>query len=136
MAAVANDHLIPSEDEEQMLIFAWRDVAMNTMPDLEYLFAVPNGGKRSITTAKRMKATGTMAGVPDMCLPVAKGGYFGLWIELKRVKGGKVSVEQARWLKALDRAGYYACVCHGADEAINVIRKYLRMPDTVSKRSE
>lgn len=64
--------------------------------------------------------------MPDICLPVAKGGYNGLYIELKRVANGRVSEEQKRWLNALHEKGYAAEVCYGADDAIKMIMKYLK----------
>lgn len=44
-------------------------------------FHVPNGGKRSLTTAKKMKAAGVRKGIPD--IPIAIEGGRVLWIELK-----------------------------------------------------
>src|SRR5262245_64718583 len=47
-------------------------------------FAIPNGGARDVITAGRLKAEGVRAGVPDVCLPVARAGYHGLFLEVKR----------------------------------------------------
>ncbi len=60
-----------------------------------------------------------------MCLPVARNGYHGLYIELKRQKGGTVSETQKSWITALAEQGYKAVVCRGADEAIGTIKEYL-----------
>ena len=65
------------------------------------------------------------AGVPDIFLPVASGIYHGLFIEMKRAKGGTVSEAQNEWITRLIRQGYAVLVCHGADEAICMIREYL-----------
>ena len=64
-------------------------------------------------------------GVPDLCLPVARGGYHGLYIELKRAVGGILSDEQKWWIDELKSQGYAAIVCHGAEEAIRTIKEYL-----------
>ena len=72
-----------------------------------------------------MKAEGQRQGVPDLTLPVPSGSYHGLFIELKRVKGGRVSPEQKDWLAFLSGQGYRAEVCKGAVEAIAVINEYL-----------
>ena len=40
-----------------------------------------------------------------MCLPVARGQYHGLYIELKTQKG-KVQKNQNEWLIALNKEGY------------------------------
>lgn len=117
--------IIPTEDAEQARIFEWAFWERGAMPELDMLFAVPNGGYRNKATAGRMKATGTKPGVPDMCLPVPVGKYHGLYIELKRQKGGTVSAAQKMWILKLNQQGYLARVCHGADEAINLIKAYM-----------
>lgn len=42
--------------------------------------------KRDKATAVALKRQGVKAGVPDICLPVARNGYHGLHIELKAGK--------------------------------------------------
>lgn len=113
------------EDREQEKVFWWADVRQKQHPELRLLHACPNGGWRSPATAALLKRTGVKPGVPDMCLPVARQGYHGLFIELKREKGGRVSVDQKRWLLALSQEGYKACLCRGADEAIAKLKEYL-----------
>lgn len=61
-----------------------------------------------------------------MILPVARKGYHGLAIELKRKVGGKLSTEQAQWLDALNAQGWYAVVCKGATESIRLLQAYLQ----------
>ena len=117
---------VPKEDAEQVIIFEWANWNMNKHPELALLYAIPNGGKRSIKTARMLKATGVKAGVPDMCLPVPRYPYHGLYIELKRRKGGRVSEKQSEWLQVLMKEGYKTCVCYGSDEAIQVIEDYLK----------
>lgn len=116
---------VPHEETEQRTIFQWAAWISGTLPEVGMLYAVPNGGKRPIQVARAMKATGQKPGVPDMCLPVARGGYHGLYIELKRIKGGKVSRDQAEWIQALTAQGYLAKVCLGSDQAIQLITDYL-----------
>lgn len=116
---------IPSEDAEQMQLMRWVDLMRNRHPELKMLFHIPNGGSRGKAEAGRFRAMGVKSGVPDLCLPVAVGGYHGLYIELKRVKGGRVSEEQAAWITGLRARGYAAEVCHGWEEAAGVILRYL-----------
>ena len=92
---------------------------------LALLHAIPNGGKRSKSEAARMKAAGVKPGVPDMFLPVAREGCHGLYIELKRRDGGRVSTEQTAWMEALARQGYKTALCHGWDAAREEIQRYL-----------
>ena len=116
---------VPLEDAEQRVIFQWAVMETAARPELGLLYAIPNGGKRAIKTAIALKAQGVKAGVPDMCLPVAREGYHGLYIELKRQKGGTVSETQKSWITALAGQGYKAVVCRGAEDAIGTIKNYL-----------
>ena len=118
---------VPTEAQEQKAIFQWVEYARGNHPDLCMLFAIPNGGSRHPAEARNLKLTGVRSGVPDMFLPVARGGYHGLFIELKRVKGSTVEPMQKVWIDALSRAGYMAVVCRGAASAIETIEEYLGM---------
>ena len=125
MKRTYNPPVIPLEEIEQEHVFLWASMEERAYPELAMLYAIPNGGKRAIKTAIALKAQGVKSGVPDMCLPVARGGYHGLYIELKRQKGGVVSETQREWIAALNTQGYKAIICHGAEEAIEQIRGYL-----------
>lgn len=113
---------IPTEHWEQMQLFDWAE----NLPELAVMYAIPNGGHRDIRVAVRLKEEGVKAGVPDICLPVPRGGKHGLYIELKRRKYGRVSADQLRWLEALTREGYACAVCCGWEQARDVINDYLR----------
>ena len=89
------------------------------------VFHIPNGGYRNAREAANLKRQGVKAGVPDLCIPVAKGGYHGLYIEMK-TKKGKLSDKQKAWLSLLHDQGYAACVAYGAGQAIDIIAKYIR----------
>ena len=114
------------EDVEQAALFRWAAYMSGTWPELERMFHVPNGGSRNKIEAARLKMQGVKAGVPDICLPVARGCYHGLFIELKKREGGRVSKEQREWVEYLDKAGYCAAVCHGWDAARALIERYMR----------
>ena len=73
-----------SEHSEQAALFRWAAMQSKSIPALALLLAIPNGGARSLTTGGRLKAEGVKAGVPDIVLPVPRGSYASLWIELKR----------------------------------------------------
>lgn len=118
--------LLPTEEEEQILLFSWAKLQANTYPELSLLYHIPNEGKRSIQAGARLKTVGLSGGVPDICLPVARSGYNSLYIELKRQKGGKLSENQRLWLEKLNKAGNLAVRCDGFDEAKAVILRYLK----------
>lgn len=113
-----------SEHDEQCALIEWRDRFASHYPPLARLFHIPNGGKRDQATAARLKAEGVTAGVPDLCLPVARQGYHGLYIEMKAA-GGRVSSEQRQWLAAAAADGYMAVVCRSWPEAARIIARYL-----------
>lgn len=113
-----------SESAEQMALFRWAAYQTGAMPELKLLYHIPNGGKRDISTAKRLKAEGVKAGVPDVCLPVARGKYHGLYIELKAGKN-KTTKNQEEWLNALSENGYMTKVCYGWEESSEAIKEYL-----------
>ena len=113
----------PTESQEQKALFDWwRAYARNTPL---VMLHIPNGGARNAITGSRMKAEGVTAGVPDILLAVPRQGCHGLWIELKRRKGGRVSEAQEHVMARLRQAGYRVEVCKGWWEAREVIENYL-----------
>lgn len=111
-----------TEAQEQTMIFNWAKYN----PELKWLFAIPNGGNRSIIEATHLKYQGVKKGVSDMCLALPKGKYHGLFIELKAGKN-KPSAEQKEFISYANDQGYLAKVCYGHEEAINLIEKYLNL---------
>lgn len=113
------------EHNEQVSLMAWAEWAAIDRPELALLFAIPNGGARDAVTGAKMKAEGVKRGVPDLFLPVARNGYHGLFIEMKRRDGGRITPEQQRWIDRLTEQGYRVVVCYGRDEAETAIVTYL-----------
>jgi hypothetical protein len=116
---------VVTEDFEQELVLRWATGQTDTWPELVLLYHVANGGKRGKREAAKLKRMGVKAGVPDLCLPVARGGFHGLYVEMKRLDGGRVSTEQTAWLAALHAAGHCVAVAEGHEQAIAVIKDYL-----------
>ena len=117
--------VIPTEAQEQTAVFNWAAVMVRRWPELRLLHHIPNGGSRNAREAHNLRMQGVKAGIPDIFLPVARGGWHGLYIEMKRRKGGRLSDEQAAMLEALREQGYCAWVCKGANDAIELITEYL-----------
>lgn len=111
----------PTEHQEQCAVIAWAD----THPLACMIFAIPNGSHKSPAMAAKFQREGLRKGYPDLGLDVARKGFHGLRIELKRVKGSKTSEEQEDWRDFLLSQDYAAHICKGADEAIRVIKDYL-----------
>ncbi|MBO5449790.1 MAG: VRR-NUC domain-containing protein [Ruminococcus sp.] len=125
------------EHAEQAALFCWTDFATHDrritqvvvfgekMSVLDFLHAIPNGGYRNKTTAAKLKAEGVKPGVPDICLPYPVGEFHGLYIEMKRESGGRLSDRQKIWIAYLQSQNYAACVCNGFEEARDVLLAYL-----------
>ena len=93
------------------------------------MFHIPNGGSRNKIEAHNLKKQGVKAGVPDICLPVPRGKYHGLYIELKYGKN-KPTAAQLCWLNNLNMQGYAVAICWGWEKAKDVIIAYLNCNDT------
>lgn len=113
-----------AEAVEQEMLFRWRDYAIKQYPGIELMFHIPNGGSRHPVEAARLKAQGVKAGVSDIFLPVPRNEYHGLWIEMKREKGGRVTEAQTEWIARMREQGYCAVVAHGFEEAKGAIERY------------
>ena len=115
------DKKSPSEHAEQATLVQWLAIAHPTVR----IFAIPNGGRRGKLEAMRLQLEGVSPGVPDLMLPTPRGKHHGLFIEMKRTKGGRTSTEQKDWIAYLNAQGYRAVVCKGFEEAKNEIECYL-----------
>lgn len=105
---------IPNESQEQIWLLKWsqQPSVRREHPELKYLYHIPNerSDKRQAAILKKM---GVKRGVPDLCLPVARGKYHGIYIEMKRSDGGRVSDDQIWWKEQLEANGYACQICNG-----------------------
>ena len=113
-----------SEHDEQCAVIDYCTALCGRIPELSLLYAIPNGGKRNVVTAVRLKKEGVKPGVPDLCLPIARNGYHGLYIEMKAGKN-KATKTQKWWHEQLREQGHAVVVAYGAGEAIEAIEQYL-----------
>lgn len=130
-----NKPTVPTESVEQQCLFRWAIYQSGKYPELSLMYHVPNEGKRTRATGGRMRAEGLKAGVPDICLPVPRGAFHGLYIEMKRQKGNTTTDNQDFWLDELSKQGYKAEVCRGWEAAAVVIEKYLRLERAKNENS-
>ena len=122
-----------TEHEEQSKVISWANelVAMGVI-ELAALYAITNQNilfskiskTHRMQAINYMKAEGLKKGVPDLHLPVSRGGYNSLYIEMK-AKNGKPSKEQEVWADRLSGYGNLVIYCWGAGEAIQVLSDYL-----------
>lgn len=118
------------EHLEQAALFEWAALAVGQYPELDMLFAVPNGGHRHPAVAARLKAEGVKASIPDIFLDVPRQGYHGLRIELKAPGGngerrGELKQAQLDRLNAYAEHGYLAVARWGWEAARNTLIDYL-----------
>lgn len=142
-----------SEDAEQTALFCWVRMAISfgvavadskeayeikgwaaehkdsPVDILGLLFAIPNGGARDPKVGAILKATGVKPGVSDIFFPAPLHGLHGLWIEMKKAKGGTESLEQKWWGAQMQEQGYGYVVCHGWIEARAIILQWLGIDD-------
>jgi len=109
---------LPSEHEEQAGFVQWFRAKWPRV----LIFAIPNGGKRNISTAKKLKAEGVVPGVPDLFIPA-----WGIWIEMKRQKGGRTSSDQDGMISYLENVGHHVIVGYGAADASDKLLSLLNM---------
>lgn len=108
------------------MVFDWAALASRAYPELAWLYAIPNAAKRSARAAQWMKAEGLRPGVPDVCLPVPRGGFGALYIEHKRL-GAKPTPEQSRWLHHLALLGNRCIISHSFDSTRAALLEYLKL---------
>lgn len=136
-----------TEHGEQAAFFDWVLRNQTRLPQLECLYAIPNGAATARTgtrnadgswnwskgsrQALKLKAEGLRPGMPDIHLPVSGYGsnseYKGLWLEFKR-PGNKPSDDQVRMAKILRFRGHRVEVVFTAEQAINLVEEYLCVP--------
>jgi hypothetical protein len=123
------------EHTEQVAVINWAKLNEGKYPQLRNLFAIPNGGHRHIGTAKKLKAEGVKAGVPDLCLGCQGGEsvvpclgrvkrYGAMFIEMKFGKN-KPDSNQRDWIKRLRDENYKCAVCYSFEEARDEILNYM-----------
>ena len=122
----------------------WIEYARYNALDYRLFFTIPNqgrggGNKNSdnpeerkrwfmhMKRGKKMKAEGLRRGVPDYTLAIARGGFHGLFIELKE-EAGRVSPDQKEMMALLTGEGYKCVVAYSAREATDAIEEYLKRP--------
>lgn len=121
-----------SERHHQQAVIKWSQQrsVREQWPELALLHHIKNETTGGAAEVAADKAMGVKKGVPDLCLPVARGGYHGLYIEMK-TPSGKTSDAQRWWVNHLMDYGYYAVVCHGYDAAVHILTWYLSLPKEV-----
>lgn len=114
-----------TELSEQQAVIDWCVINSGRFPELKTIYHIPNEGKRSRMGGNELRAAGLKAGVPDLCLPVSRGGWNALYIEMKKDRTCRCTKEQLNFQTMLAHQGNFCCIAYGADEAIFAIKQYL-----------
>lgn len=125
-----------TEHGEQSALFCWCNLptVRAQYPELAtpLFFAIPNGGSRGDTqfsamiVGGKLKAEGVKAGVSDCFLAVPRGGYHGLFIEMKRrgkIKGA--TKDQKEFGAMVQKNGYGFIVCDSWQMARDILIQYM-----------
>jgi hypothetical protein len=106
------------EEQEQKLLVQWLE-----LKKIKYSAIAHSTFTKSIKQKVKNKAMGLKKGVPDMMILLKDKLLF---IEMKRIKTGKVSPEQIEWLEMLNKIdGVHTFVAYGAEEAIKFVNSHL-----------
>lgn len=117
MAAKKSTSFPPSEHQEQASFVHW---FRHQFPRV-LIFAIPNGEHRSVSVGKRLKAEGVVRGIPDLFIPA-----LGVWIEMKRIEGGRLSKEQRETIRYLEGIGQTVIVGRGAQDASRQLLHWIK----------
>lgn len=112
------------EHAEQVALCRWLDFRQ-----IPYA-AIPNGGHRHVAVARKLKAEGVKAGVPDVVLfkpSLHEGITKHVMVELKRphmrgVPKGRTSVPQREMHEVLRNNAWIVVVAFGFDDAIKQLQ--------------
>ena len=124
-----------TERQHQQHVIKWAKEHSEEFPELNLLYHIPNERICSPKYGKLLKLAGVKAGVPDLCLPVARAGFHGLYLEMKAPEG-RLSASQKEWLTLLTAQGYQTAACYSWVEAVEILQKYLTQPEAVMNRRE
>lgn len=118
-----------SEDQHQINVIKWtqQPTVRERWPELKLLYHIPNERKCDPRQGKKLRLMGVRRGVPDLHLPVPRGRYHGLYIEMK-TETGSMTEDQKWWMKELKGQGNAYALCHGWEVATRILEWYMTLP--------
>jgi hypothetical protein len=121
-----------TEEAHQQALFCMCAMNLKKYPELRWFHAIPNGGARGDSVRSNMirgaqlKASGVKPGICDTFLPVKRGQWSGLYIEMKKPGHLKnTSKEQKEYIDFVRSQGYAALVCDNWSDAWQALELYL-----------
>lgn len=128
-----------TEFGEQCALFCWCALpeTRDRYPDAIKLYSTHQNFTDAVKGA-RAKQAGIRAGVADIFLPVAMGGFHGLYLELKidylhpvnlaKKRRGVISQAQKDFAGQVEADGFKWVCCDGWQGAVMAIEIYLSFP--------
>lgn len=122
-----------TEHDIQSAVILWAIRHEGEYPELKWLYSslngifIPGSPATRARIIKHMKQEGMKKGISDLCLPVARGGFHGLYIELKRDEGSKIQPEQIEFMEFVATQGYCDKICIGYQETVEALEWYLNL---------
>jgi hypothetical protein len=113
-----------SEHLTQAAFFSW--LAYKKLDGVELAHAIPNGGLRPGKAGAMLKAEGVKAGVPDVYIPIARGGYIGLAIEFKHGDNNPSAAQKER-IDKMQKEGWCVVICWSWEAAAKIVQGYTGM---------
>jgi len=123
-----------AESNHQQALFRWAKRSVKKYPELELLYSIPNGANVNDKNRLRLWLEGLKKGIPDVHLPIARGPFNSLYIELKSKKG-ILSDHQNSVIKLLEKAGSCCIVSRDITTSITAIESYLRLAPKMENSS-
>lgn len=97
----------------------------------DHIIKIDNEGVRSITGHALAVKAGLCVGAADIFLAWPRGGFNGMFLEVKR-EGWKITPSQRlhvdrqlAFLKRMENVGFYTRLCIGSDQGIEYVKEYL-----------
>jgi hypothetical protein len=94
------------------------------LPSGWIVFAVPNGGSRNLIEAAKMKGTGTLAGMPDLCVLGIEHDVPSSWFIEVKSASGRPSLPQLDMHDRLLDLGFEVAICRSIDDARDACIKW------------
>lgn len=110
---------IPTEAQEQEEFIKWFKKRYPSVFIFSHIDGATLGGKNKYGMINSLKRQGWTSGIPDLQIP-----EWGVWIEMKKTVGGRLSDVQKKTIAELQKAGQMVFVCYGSQAAKEAILNY------------
>lgn len=115
----------PTEHAECLHFIEWTKLVRYRGAALfDRVVKIPNERGKPGASIALLQQIGMRNGFPDYDVLAPAGRWHGLYLEAKRLTGGRIEPEQEKWRMDLIGWGYHAAICAGALELIAATRWY------------